>query len=171
MNSTNAVLIIGESGSGKSSSFRNLDPKSTVIINVSANKPLPFKGWKKNYTLLTKDNPTGNFVNVSSAAGIASAMMHVSNNMPHIKTLIVDDLQFMSAFEYYDKADEKGFDKFTKIAKSLAEIIRLPSKMRDDLNVFFTMHPETIVDTMGRVKIKAKSIHNWLSMNESYCIL
>ena len=115
MNSTNAVLIIGESGSGKSSSFRNLDPKSTVIINVSANKPLPFKGWKKNYTLLTKDNPTGNFVNVSSAAGIASAMMHVSNNMPHIKTLIVDDLQFMSAFEYYDKADEKGFDKFTKI--------------------------------------------------------
>ena len=53
-----SVLIIADSGTGKSTSMRNLDPKSTVIINI-ANKPLPFKGWK-DYTNMNKDNPKGN---------------------------------------------------------------------------------------------------------------
>ena len=91
-----SVLIIADSGTGKSTSMRNLDPKSTVIINI-ANKPLPFKGWKSNYTTMNKDNPKGNLVSVSSAAGIAKAMKHVNDNMPHIKTLVVDDWQYMSS--------------------------------------------------------------------------
>ena len=61
-----SVLIIADSGTGKSTSMRNLDPKSTVIVNI-ANKPLPFKGWKSNYTTMNKDNPKGNLVSVSSA--------------------------------------------------------------------------------------------------------
>jgi ABC-type oligopeptide transport system ATPase subunit len=48
-----SVLVIAESGSGKSTSIRNLDPKETVIINI-ANKPLPFKGWKANTLLWIK---------------------------------------------------------------------------------------------------------------------
>ena len=52
----NSVLVIAESGSGKSTSIRNLNPKETVIINI-ANKPLPFKGWKSKYTTLDKTNP------------------------------------------------------------------------------------------------------------------
>ena len=47
-----SVLIIADSGSGKSTSIRDLDPKETFIINI-ANKPLPFKGWKKNYTAIS----------------------------------------------------------------------------------------------------------------------
>ena len=51
-----STLIIAESGSGKSTSIRNLEPKETFIINI-ANKPLPFRGWKKNYTQISKSNP------------------------------------------------------------------------------------------------------------------
>ena len=62
-----SVLIIADSGSGKSTSMRTLDPKETFIINI-ANKPLPFKGWKKNYTTIGKDNPKGNMTSASSAS-------------------------------------------------------------------------------------------------------
>ena len=61
-----STLIIGNSGSGKSTSFRNLDPKETFIINP-ASKSLPFKGWKKKYTLLSKENLKGNMSTVYSA--------------------------------------------------------------------------------------------------------
>jgi len=63
------VLIIAESGSGKSTSIEALDPKSTFIINV-ANKPLPFKGWRKKYTIWTKDNPAGNMFEKSNPESI-----------------------------------------------------------------------------------------------------
>ena len=67
-----SVLIIADSGSGKSTSMRNLPAKETFIINI-ANKPLPFKGWKKDYTNISKDNPKGNMTSASSAAGAVSA--------------------------------------------------------------------------------------------------
>ena len=51
-----SVLVIADSGTGKSTAIRNLNPDETFIINI-ANKPLPFKGWKKNYTLISKENP------------------------------------------------------------------------------------------------------------------
>ena len=64
-----SVLIIAESGSGKSTSIRNLDPNDTVIINI-ANKPLPFKGWKSMYTPLDKNNPNGNLSIGASGPGV-----------------------------------------------------------------------------------------------------
>ena len=99
-----SVLVIADSGSGKLTSIRDLDPKETFIINI-ANKPLPFKGWKKNYTAITKDNPKGNMATTATAAGIMKAMMHVNDKMPHIKNLVIDDWQYMSSFEYFDRAD------------------------------------------------------------------
>ena len=79
-----SVLIIADSGSGKSTAIRNLNPEETFIINI-ANKPLPFKGWKSKYTLVSRDNPKGNMTNASSSAGILKAMAHVNEKMPHIK--------------------------------------------------------------------------------------
>ena len=104
-----SILVIAESGSGKSTSIRNLDPNETLIINI-ANKPLPFKGWKSKYALLDKENPKGNLLNVSSGPGVLKAMMHVNEKMPHIKNLVIDDWQYMSSFEYFDKANEKGWN-------------------------------------------------------------
>ena len=55
------IIVIGESGSGKSTSLQNLNSKSTFIIGA-LDKPLPFRGWRKNYTLCTKANHTGNLL-------------------------------------------------------------------------------------------------------------
>ena len=152
-----SVLIIAESGSGKSTSIRNLDPKETVIINI-ANKPLPFKGWKSKYKLLDKTNPDGNLLNVSSGPGVFKAMQHVSDKMPHIKQLVIDDWQYMSSFEYFDKANEKGYDKFTQIAANLAQVAKLPKDLREDLTVFFLTHAEESTDINGNRKVKAKTV-------------
>ena len=152
-----SVLIIADSGSGKSTSMRTLDPQNTVIINI-ANKPLPFKGWKSKYTPMNKDNPKGNLVSVSSAAGVAKAMKHVNDNMPHITTLVVDDWQYMSSFEYFDRAQEKGYDKFTSIAANLAHVAKLPKDMRPDLTIFFLTHSEESTDINGHKRVKAKTV-------------
>tara|TARA_R110001599_G_scaffold167003_5_gene356841 strand:- start:216 stop:896 length:681 start_codon:yes stop_codon:yes gene_type:complete len=153
----NSVLVIAESGSGKSTSIRTLDPKETAIINI-ANKPLPFRGWKSNYTVLDKSNPNGNLVNVSSGPGVYKAMQHVSEKMPHIKVLVVDDWQYMSSFEYFDKANEKGYDKFTQIAANLAQVAKLPKDLREDLTIFFLTHAEESTDVNGNRKVKAKTV-------------
>ena len=152
-----SVLIIADSGSGKSTSMRTLDPQNTVIINI-ANKPLPFKGWKSKYTPMNKENPKGNLVSVSSAAGVAKAMKHVNDNMPHVTTLVVDDWQYMSSFEYFDRAQEKGYDKFTSIAANLAHVAKLPKDMRSDLTIFFLTHSEESTDITGHKRVKAKTV-------------
>tara|TARA_R100000995_G_C3484124_1_gene126036 strand:- start:4302 stop:4982 length:681 start_codon:yes stop_codon:yes gene_type:complete len=152
-----SVLVIADSGSGKSTSMRNLDPKETFIINI-ANKPLPFKGWKKNYTNISKDNPKGNMTSAASANGIIKAIKHVNDKMPHITNLVIDDWQYMSSFEYFDRASEKGYDKFTQIAANLAQVAKMPKDLRDDLFVFFLTHSEESTDVNGHRKVKAKTI-------------
>jgi len=152
-----SVLVIADSGTGKSTSIRTLDPKETFIINI-ANKPLPFQGWKSKYTQISKANKDGNITSASSSAGIVKAIQHVDKNMPHIKTLVVDDWQYMSSFEYFDRANEKGYDKFTQIAANLAMVAKLPKDLRDDLTVFFLTHSEDSTDINGNRKVKAKTI-------------
>tara|TARA_R100001230_G_C5653815_1_gene158725 strand:- start:418 stop:1098 length:681 start_codon:yes stop_codon:yes gene_type:complete len=152
-----SVLVIADSGTGKSTSIRNLLPKETFIINI-ANKPLPFKGWKKNYTNISKENPKGNMTSASTAPGIIKAMQHVNDKMPHINTLVIDDWQYMSSFEYFDRANEKGYDKFTQIAANLAQVAKMPKDMRDDLTIFFLTHSEESTDINGHRKVKAKTV-------------
>ena len=152
-----SVLVIADSGTGKSTAIRTLDPKETFIINI-ANKPLPFKGWKANYTMISKDNPTGNMTSASTAAGIIKAMQHVNDKLTNIKTLIVDDWQYMSSFEYFDRCNEKGYDKFVQIAANIAQVAKMPKDMRDDLTIFFMTHSEESTDINGYRRVKAKTI-------------
>jgi hypothetical protein len=152
-----SVLIIAESGSGKSTSIETLNPKETFIINV-ANKPLPFKGWKSKYLLWSKENLTGNIYSKPEADNIVACMKYVSEKRPEIKTIVIDDFQYMSGFEYMEKALEKGYDKFTKMASNLAKVATLPKDLRDDLTVFFLTHAEESTDIEGSRKLKAKTI-------------
>ena len=152
-----SILVIADSGTGKSTSIRNLNSQETFIINI-ANKPLPFKGWKKDYTMISKDNPKGNMTATSTAAGIIKAIKHVNDKMPHITNLVIDDWQYMSSFEYFDRATEKGYDKFTQIAANLAQVAKMPKDLRDDLYLFFLTHSEEATDINGHRKVKAKTI-------------
>ena len=152
-----SVLVIADSGTGKSTAIRTLDPKETFIINI-ANKPLPFQGWKKDYTMISKENSKGNMTSASTAPCIIKAMQLVNDKMPHITNLVVDDWQYMSSFEYFDRANEKGYDKFTQIAANLAQVAKMPKDMREDLTIFFLTHSEETTDVNGHRKVKAKTI-------------
>lgn len=152
-----SVLIVGESGTGKSTSGRNLDPNETVWINI-ANKPIPFKGWKKLYPILNKENTNGRQSIANKPKSIIAVMKHVSVNMPEIKNIIVDDWQYASSFEYFDRASEKGYDKFTEIAQGIAAMARTPMELREDLTVFFLTHPDESQDHKGIRKTKAKTL-------------
>ena len=151
------VLIIAESGAGKSTSIESLNPDETFIINV-ANKPLPFKGWKKKYTLWSKENPGGNMYDKAGAQNIEACIKYVNDKRPEIKNLIIDDFQYMSSFEFFDRSDEKGYEKFTQIGAHLARIARMPKDLREDLMVFFLTHAEEGTDVEGKRKFKAKTI-------------
>ncbi len=151
------VLVIGESGSGKSSSIANLDPNSTFIINVSA-KPLPFKGGRSKYKELSKENPKGNMYTTDNADKIVSTLQAISERRPEIKHVIIDDSQFVAANEYMRRVNDKGFEKFTSIASNMFKIPNCMRDLRDDLFVFFMSHAETITDVEGNYKNKAKTI-------------
>jgi hypothetical protein len=152
-----SVLIISESGAGKSTSIKNLNPEETFIINV-ANKPLPFKGWKSMYPIWSKENQNGRMYTRPGANEVIACLKYINDKRPEIKNIVIDDFQYIFAFEYFERADEKGYEKFVSLAKSMAHIARMPITMRDDLNVFFLSHSEESQDLDGRRKFKAKTI-------------
>lgn len=87
------IAIVGNSGSGKSSSIRTLDPTSTFIINV-AGKPLPFKGWKTKYPFLKKNENgqlTGNLHNTSNVDEIDTLLQYVDKQRKDIKVVVLED--------------------------------------------------------------------------------
>jgi hypothetical protein len=151
------ILIIGESGTGKTTSFRTLDPKETFILNV-ARKPLPFKGWKTNYTTISKENAQGNYFSSDNADALVRTMKHINDNMPHIKVVIVDDFQYLMANEYMRRANERGFDKFTDIGKHAWEVAHAGKNLRDDITFIMVGHAEETTDFKGTRKLKFKTI-------------
>ena len=126
------VLILGESGSGKSASLRNFEPDEISIFNVAA-KPMPFR--KKLPKKSTSDY--GVIMN-----GIA--------NSPK-KAFAIDDSQYLMAFESFARAKDTGFGKFTDFALHFYNLVQFVIKQTPpDVIVYFLHHTETS-DT-GKVK-------------------
>lgn len=145
------ILCVGAPGTGKSTAMRNLNPTETFVINV-AEKPLPIKGYKKNYTPFTTDKEkgsTGNVLNSSNAELIAKVMKHVSDKRPEIKQIIVDDSGYVMGFSNMDKVKDKGFDKFVDMAKEFYTIIKTASGLREDLRIVFNGHEENVGDALN----------------------
>lgn len=151
------VLIIGEPGVGKTTSTSYLNPEETFIVNV-AGKGLPFRGWKKLYTPFNSKELTGNFISTANIEHIERALEIVSAKMPHIKNVIIDDANYISSFEFMDRAHEKGFEKFNSIAKNIFITYTKYRSLRDDIVVFYMAHPESTENIEGVDKIKTKSI-------------
>ena len=148
---SNAVLVIGDSGTGKSTSIRNLNPQETFIINV-INKNLPFRGALKNYTRLSSDGATGNLYATDDAKNIIRTLKHINEKRPEIKNVVIDDFGYLIMNDFMRKALIKGYDKFTEIAKGFADVLECIKTLRDDLFCAVTMHIET--DKQGKTKPK-----------------
>jgi ABC-type dipeptide/oligopeptide/nickel transport system ATPase component len=144
------IAIVGESGTGKSTSLRNLNPEETFIISTTG-KPLPFRGWKKKYTPIKIEGTTisGNYYTSSKWDQIIKILQIVDKKMPHIKQVIVDDFQYVLSYEFVDRATEVGYGKFSELAQHAMEILRYSEKMRDDCKMIFLTHSENVGDAMN----------------------
>lgn len=127
------VLILGESGTGKSASLRNFEPDDLKVINV-ANKPLPFKN--KFESISTDDYRT--------------IIKELKLNKK--KVAVIDDAQYLMANEFMRRATERGFDKFTEIAQNFWTLVNTVKDLPEDQVVYFLAHIER--DANGNEKIK-----------------
>lgn len=139
-----ATLILGESGTGKSTSLRNLDPTRTLLIQC-INKPLPFssRDWK----LRTKDNPNGNIYRTDKTDSI----VNVLSKAPH-EIIVIDDYQAVMVNELMSKCNERGYDKFTSIGKNAWDVFNAAGAGSDNRRVYILAHTQT--DDFGSVRMK-----------------
>lgn len=164
------IAIVGASGSGKSTSLRNLNPEETFIINV-AGKPLPIKGFKKNYKLL-QQNPetkkfTGNLYNTSDVSKISQVLKIIDKTRPDIKTVVLEDVQYIMSFEMMDRSSEKGYEKFTQIAANFYSVLKEAMNMRDDLIICVLAHSENTGDQINpsyKIKTIGKMLDNMITI-------
>ena len=147
------VLILGESGSGKSTSMRNFDPSELTVFNV-ANKLLPFR--KK--------------LNVINNAGYGAIGKELQKQEK--KIYVIDDSQYLLAFELFNRVKEKGYDKFTDIAVRFEKMLNYIIKgTPEDCIVYLLHHCET-TDT-GKIKAKTvgKMLDNQLTVEGLFSIV
>ena len=144
------IAIVGESGTGKSTSLRNLNPETTFIISTTG-KTLPFRAWKKKYIPIKIEgkNVSGNYYVSSKWDQILKILQIIDKMMPHIKQVIIDDFQYVLSYEFVDRATEVGYTKFSELAQHAMEILRYSEKMREDCKMIFLTHSENVGDNVN----------------------
>ena len=148
----NVCLILGKSGTGKSSSIKTLDSKTTVVLNVLGKK-LPFKGSGKVYNEANK-----NLFRIDEYNQAVSMLESIGKNASYVKNVIIDDATYIIRKEYFKRAKESGYNKYTELAMHFQQLINTCEKLRDDLNVFFIMHSEDVVSDNSIVGYKVSTI-------------
>ena len=140
------IGVMGESGSGKTTSMRNLDPKTTFYIDCDK-KGLSWKGWKKQYI---KDE---NYFTTDSPTNVIQILKAVNNNekYKHIRTVVIDTINGVMVAEEMRNAKVNGFGKWTDLAQYVWSIFDYCLTMRDDLNVIILAHSITDTDDNGVV--------------------
>lgn len=151
------MMVAGNSGMGKTTSVRNLDPKQTFILNCGK-KSLPFRGSEKLYTPLAKDNPEGNILNSNKFDDILRTIKYVGEKREEIEYLVIDDMQFAMAESVISKFSEKGFEKFNALAKAIWDTVEYANNQRDNLNIIFILHLENNYNSDGVKETKAKTL-------------
>ena len=141
----NPICLAGFSGSGKSSSLKYLDPSTTFIVSCTP-KQLNFPGFRKNYKKLTKtgDEYSGNWYYSNKMDQVSNVLTLVDKKRPEIKTLVIDDANYLLIYDEFDTALDKGFDKFTLRAKKYFDLIHKAETLREDLTVIFVTHLENV---------------------------
>jgi hypothetical protein len=150
------ILILGSSGSGKSRSLKSLDPKTTLLISVDGKRP-PFS--MKEWGRLTKENPEGSFTipNRDDPYKYVKGSI-LQGAKTGKKTFVIDDSQFLMANEFFDRAKETGYNKFTELGQKFWDLIEFCRDQADDATIYFLHHLEYDQNN----KIKPKTIGKML---------
>lgn len=145
------VLIIGRPGSGKTYSLKNFAPSEVGIISVEKGR-LPFRSELKVAKVPRFENKAD--INTYAQANSAKyAWIERAIEKSSVKSIAIDDSQYLLVNEMFDRSGERGFDKFTDIAKNFRDLVHAVNDLEDeDKIVYFLHHSET--DTDGREKVK-----------------
>lgn len=135
------LMVLGQSGSGKTTSIKNLPIESTVICQIEKQRQ-PFK---KQFPMVIKNATYASIVALFKEVG--------EGKRKDIKTIVIDDSQFLIVNEFFDKIAEKGYEKFTSIALNFRNLIHWVNiGLPEYVTVYFLHH--TQVDDYGRIKAK-----------------
>lgn len=146
------VLILGESGTGKTTSLRNFQTGEMAIVNVGK-KALPFRG---KFTMLNSDK----FIEISKFVQEAKE-----------KIIVVDDAQYLMGFQYMRRIKENGWDKFNEIQSDYFNLIEIAKNLPDDKIVFFLSHLETKDDGRQKVKTIGKMLDEKITIEGMFTVV
>lgn len=150
------LLIMGESGTGKSTSMRNCDPATTAVVNP-VGKPLPFKG---KFTMLNSEVESRKickFMKEQAAAGK--------------KLLVVDDFQYILSVPYMNRIKENGWDKWNDFGANYFEIIEVCKELPDDVVVAYMTHTETLDNGVTTIKLIGKLLREKITIEGLFTIV
>ena len=147
----NVVMLLGKTGTGKTTSIRTLNPEETIIINVLGKK-LPFKGSDALYNTEKK-----NLFRIEDYQQMIN-LLQACNGQPHVKNIILDDCIYIMRKEYFKRAKETGYGKYTELAQHFQQIISTCEQMRGDINVFMILHSEDVQSDKTTVGYKVSTI-------------
>ena len=156
------ILILGESGTGKSASMRNLDPARTLLIQ-SVRKPLPFRNqWKP----LGNDSQNGNVIVSRDYDKIKKWVLNTRRDI-----VVVDDFQYLMFGEMMDRAGDTGFQKFTDMASHVWSLMSDITNDAGNKRVYFLSHTETTDAGQTRMKTVGKLLQEKLTVEGLFTIV
>jgi adenosyl cobinamide kinase/adenosyl cobinamide phosphate guanylyltransferase len=170
------VLVIGPSGTGKSTSVENLDSKETFVIKTT-DKPMPFRGSNRKYKAATEDNPDGNMMVLKHEdparryAELSNIIKAVSEKRKDIKNLIIDDFQYLMVDEYMSRSQETGFDKFAQMANNMWCLLDRISRCREDLTIIILCHNDIGDDGISTMQTMGKMLRNTVKPEGKFTVI
>lgn len=152
------ICIMGESGSGKTTSFRNIDPDTTLYVDCDK-KGLSWKGWRKDFNRDKKNYVTTDDPKV--ALGILKTT-NFNEQYKHIKVIVFDTINGLMVADEMRRMREKGYDKWQDLAACIYELVDTALMVREDLTPIFVAHTQTDHDEAGymftRIKTSGKKL-------------
>lgn len=150
------ILIMGESGTGKSTSMRNCDPTTTAVVNP-VGKPLPFKAKFDMLNNETDARKITRYMKEQAAAGK--------------KLIVVDDFQYILAVPYMNRIKETGWDKYNDFGANYFEIIDVCKDLPDDVVVVYMTHLETLDNGLTTVKLIGKLLREKITIEGLFTVV
>lgn len=145
------ICIMGESGSGKTTSMRTLDPSITYYID-SDGKGLAWNGWRSQYSTEKR-----NYVVSRDIPSIRDLIVNISQKKPETKIIVIDTLNTCMVDKEVKGMKENGYGKWIDLTQFVWDCIETAGQQRDDLTIIFVMHSETIRDDFGYTFTRIKT--------------